>query len=203
MVNTYDFSYYPLVKAIPFTEHRAFKLEGYLYPDTYDFYIDMKAQDAIGKMLRGAEAKIGDRYPYSGMSTDEIVTLASVIEREAANLEDMKKVSSVFHNRLKIAQKLEADSTIDYIEYFVKPNLSGDINRYNKYYNTYKCAKLPEGPICCPGANALSAAVNPDDTDYYYFVSDKSGKIYYAKTIAEHEENLVKVGIVMTTTAAV
>lgn len=203
MVNEYpfDLSRYSLVKAIPDSARRCYRLEGYLYPDTYDFYINMKPQDAIGVMLRGAESKIGSRYKYSGMSTDRIITLASVIEREAARSEDMKKVSSVFHNRLAVNMKLEADSTITYIEKHVKPNLPDiEKNRYNSYYNTYKCAALPEGPICNPGVNALSAAVNPANTDFLYFVSDKKGNYYFAKTYDEHKENLVKAGYITATT---
>ena len=206
MVNEYpfDLNRYSLIRALPSTENRPFRLEGYLFPDTYDFYINMMPQDAIGKMLRAAEANIGKIYTYSGISTDQIITLASIIEKEAAKYEDMRKVSSVFHNRLKeTTWRLDADSTIHYIEYYVKPNLKEDKNRYNSDYNTYKCIGLPQGPICNPGANALSAAVNPADTDYYFFVTDKKGKFYFAVTLEEHEENLIKAGIIPTTTTTI
>jgi UPF0755 protein len=155
----------------------------------------MKPQDAIGKMLRSAQTNIGTKYSYPGMTTDQIVILASIIEKEANNLEEMKKVSSVFHNRLEIKKRLEADSTINYIEKYVKPDLTGDINRYNSYYNTYKFSGLPAGPISSPGASALKAAVEPADTDYLYFVVDKSGKYYYAKTWEEHVQNCALAGI--------
>ena len=189
----YDFSYYPLVKAISPDEHRYYKLEGYLYPDTYDFYIDMKPEDAVGKFLRNTESNIMDDYSYDGMTTDQIVTLASIIEREADDPDDMKKVSSVFHNRLKAGQRLEADATIVYVESYIKPNI-GYADTYNAYYNTYKCSALPAGPICSPGADALDAAAHPADTDYYYFIT-ANGQYYYQKTYDEHEEKLNELGL--------
>lgn len=187
----YDFSYYPLVKAIPSNAHRAYKLEGYLYPDTYEFYVGMKPQDAVGRFLRVAEQKIGTKYNYSGMTTDQVVTLASIIEREADDAQDMKLVSSVFHNRLKAKQKLEADATISYCTMYLL-NVFGD--KYKYYYNTYRCAALPAGPICNPGASALNAAANPAKTDYYYFITS-NGKYFYQKTLDEHNAKLKELGM--------
>ena len=195
MINTYDFTYYPLVAKIKPDTNRCYKLEGYLFPDTYDFYPDTKPQDVIGKMLRAAEAKIGGRYAYSGLSTDQVITVASIIEKEAATSQEMRKVASVIYNRLELGMKQQMDCTIHYIERHVKPNLTGDINRYNAFYNTYKCEALPAGPICNPGANALDAAVNPAQTDYLFFVFDTEGNYYYAKTYEEHRENCKKAGI--------
>lgn len=191
---TYDFSYYPLVKAIPSSSKRAYRLEGYLYPETYEMYPNMKSQDVVGKFLRISEQLIKDKYSYSGITTDQVITLASIIEREADDAANMKMVSSVFHNRLKIGQRLEADSTRDYCtNYLLKPN--GPFNDVFKYYyNTYRCAALPAGPICNPGAAALSAAVNPAKTDYYYFITAK-GKYYYQKTLVEHEAKLKELGM--------
>ena len=185
-----DFSkYYPFVNNIPKNNERCYRLEGYLYPDTYEFYTGMSAEDAIGKLLRGAGDKLIGKYSHSKLSFDQIVTLASIIEKEVANDAEMKKVSSVFHNRLNINMKLQADSTINYIERYVKPNLTGDKDRFNSFYNTYKCAALSAGPICSPSTNALKAAINPAETEYLFFASDKAGKYYYAKTYEEHLEN--------------
>lgn len=195
MAQTYDFSYYSLIGSMPDNSHRCFKLEGYLYPNTYNFYKGMKPQDAIGVLLRGSQANIEGRYSYSGMSTHDLVILASIIEKEAPGAADRKLISGVFHNRLKKGWKLEADPTINYVEDYIKPNITGDKNRYSAYYNTYKCAALPAGPICNPGASALDAAANPAETDYMYFVSDKvTGEIYYAVTYEEHILNLEKAG---------
>lgn len=176
-VNSYQFSSdYTLINRIPAGGNRCYRLEGYLYPDTYDFYIGMKPQDVIGRMIRGAQNHIEGKYSYSGMTTDQIITMASIIEKEAAKASDMQNISAVLHNRLKIGWQLGCDATIYYIERYVKPNLSGDINRYNSYYNTYKCPALPAGPICSPGANALYAACHPTpNADYLYFWSDSSG----------------------------
>lgn len=195
-VNSYDFSYYSLIGQISANVNRCYKLEGYLFPNTYEFYTKSKPQDAIGKMLKNAESKIGTNFSYTGMTTDEIVTLASIIEKEANSAAEMKKISSVYHNRLKAKMKLQADPTINYIEFYVKPNLSGDINRYNSFYNTYKCSALPTGPICSPGAAALRAAAEPDSTEYLYFAADKAGKYYYATTFQEHVNNCIANGIV-------
>ncbi len=195
--NTYDFSYYSLIGALSSSANRCYKLEGYLFPDTYDFYINMKPQDALGKMLRGAQNKIGSTYSYPGMTTDQVITLASIIEKESNNVTEMAKVSSVFHNRLKAGMRLQADVTINYVEKYLKPNLSdAHKNDYNSYYNTYKCKALPAGPICNPGANALYAASHPADTDFLYFAADSSGNYYYAKTLEEHQANLAKGGII-------
>ncbi len=193
-VNSYDFSYYKLVSKIPSDSNRCYKLEGYLFPDTYEFYIDMKAQDVLGRMIRGAENHIVD-YSYPDMTIDQIITLASILSKETGDPSQLGKISSVFHNRLKAGMKLQADSTIYYIERYVKPNLSDDINRYNSYYNTYKCAALPAGPICNPGDMALKAAVSPDDTDYLYFVVDNQRNYYYAATYEEHLKNCKQAGI--------
>lgn len=194
--NSYDFSYYSLISKLGTNANRCYKLEGYLFPDTYDFYLNMKPQDALGKMLRGSQNKIGSSYSYSSMTTDQVVTLASMIEKEASNPTEMKKISSVFHNRLKAGMKLQADPTIIYVESYLKPNLTGDINRYNSYYNTYKCPALPAGAICNPGQAALDAAAHPADTNYLYFAADKSGNYYYAATYDEHKANLAKGGII-------
>lgn len=195
MAQTYDFSYYPLVAAIPSGGHRAYKLEGYLYPNTYEMYVDMKSQDAVGKLLRGAEAGIGGSYSYPGMTTDEVVTLASVIQGEATDSESMKMVSSVFHNRLKTGMQLDADATIDYCtQTLLAPN-GPFADEYKYYYNTYRCAALPAGPICNPGADALEAACHPAETEYYYFFTAADGKYYYQKTLEEHEAALKEHGL--------
>lgn len=195
-VNSYDFSYYPLVSKIKANVNRCYKLEGYLFPNTYEFYRKSDPEDVIGKMLRSAESKIGENYSYPGMTTDEIITLASIIEKESKGSAEMNRISSVYHNRLKAGMKLQADPTINYIEWYVKPNITGDIDRYNVYYNTYKCPALPAGPICNPGTAALKAACNPAETDYLFFAADAAGKYYYAVTFEEHVNNCRAAGII-------
>lgn len=195
----YDYSYYPLVAAIPSNPNRCFRLEGYLFPDTYEFYVDMKPQDAIGKFLRVGKAKITDsmksRASSLGYSIDEVLTVASIIEKEGANSNEIAKIAAVIYNRLEAGMKLQMDSSIYYIERHVKPYLSGDINRYNSYYNTYKCSALPAGPISNPGMGTINAALNPADVDYLYFCHDENANYYYADTYEEHQENLKKAGL--------
>lgn len=196
---TYDYSYYPLVAAIPSNENRCFRLEGYLFPDTYEFYTNQKPQDAIGKFLRNGKAKITDsmisQASSLGYSIDEVITVASIIEKEGAKSSEISKIAAIIYNRLDAGMKLQMDSSIYYIERHVKPYLTGDINRYNSYYNTYKCSALPAGPISNPGLRTINAALNPADVPYLYFCHDENANYYYAETYEEHQENLKKAGI--------
>ena len=194
-LNTYDFTYYSLIAAIQEDKNRCYKLEGYLFPDTYNFNLDKPVADAVGVLLRGAESKINGVFSHPDLTTDQLVILASLIEKEAAGTEDMRKVSSVFHNRLNAGMRLQSDATIHYVERYLKPNLTGDIDRYNSFYNTYKCEALPAGPICNPSVRALRAAAEPAETDYLYFAADSEGKFYYAATYEEHLRNCEKAGI--------
>lgn len=196
---TYDYSYYPLVAQIPSSEKRCFKLEGYLFPDTYEFYTNQKPQDAIGKFLRNGKAKITDSMMAQasslGYSMDEVLTVASIVEKEGAKSSEVAKIAAVIYNRLEAGMKLQMDSTIYYIERNVKPYLSDDINRYNSYYNTYKCSALPAGPISNPGMRTINAALYPADVDYLYFCHDENANYYYAVTYEEHLKNLEIAGI--------
>lgn len=196
-VNSFNAGAFSVASSIPNDPHRVYRLEGYLYPDTYQFYKNSAASDVIQKMLRNAQSKMAGNYAYSGMTTDQVITLASIIQKEAKTAADMKKISSVYHNRLNAKMRLQADPTIYYIENYVKPNLpASEKDNYNSYYNTYKCAALPAGPICSPGANALAAAASPDSTSYLYFVYDqKNSQTYYAQTFDEHKANCVKAGL--------
>ncbi len=195
----YDYSYYPLVADIPSNSNRCFRLEGYLFPDTYEFYLNQKPQDAIGKFLRNGKAKITDSMKSQasslGYSMYEILTVASIIEKEGAKSSEVSKIAAVIYNRLDAGMKLQMDSTIYYIERHVKPYISGDINRYNSHYNTYKCSALPAGPISNPGMRTINAALNPADVDYLYFCHDENANYYYAETFEEHQENLKKAGL--------
>lgn len=194
--NSFDASAFSVASSIR-TDHRTYRLEGYLYPDTYQFYQKSTATAVIQKMLGNAQSKIGSNYAYPGMSTDQLITLASIIQKEAKTAADMKKVSSVYHNRLNAGKRLQADPTIVYIESYAKPNLpDSEKDAYSSYYNTYKCQALPAGPICSPGANALNAAAHPDSTDYMYFVYDQTNsQTYYATTYADHLANCTKAGV--------
>lgn len=174
---------------IPSSSDRCFKMEGYLYPDTYDFYQDDDPEDVLRKILNNYAAK-------SGMPSDETLILASVIEREVRSQGHMKMVSSVLHNRLDKGMKLECDSTRDYVnEYITGNNLVADQSKYAPLYNTYKCAALPAGPICNPSATAIAAAKNYADSEYLFFFFGQDNDNHYSVTYEEHLQQISQYGI--------
>ncbi len=186
---------YAFLQNIPKRENR---LEGYLFPDTYQFMLGETEEAIVGKMLaRFYEIYTEDyqkRAKELGMTDDEVVTLASVIEREAQGDADRALVSGVFHNRLKSQQYpyLESCATVQYILKERKPVLSVADTKINSPYNTYENPGLPLGPIASPGKEAIEAALYPEKTDYLFFVLDSTGKHRFAKTFAEHQENMRK-----------
>lgn len=174
---------------IPSSSNRCFKLEGYLYPDTYEFYTDEKPETVIRRMLNNYAAK-------SGMPSDETLILASIIEKETRSSDHMKMVSSVFHNRLDDGMKLEADSTREYVNKNITGNsLLGDTGKYAGLYNTYKCKALPAGPICSPGKRAIDAAKNPSSSEYLFFFFGNDNDNHYSKTLEEHEAQMKEFGV--------
>ncbi len=192
---------YKFISEIESTDKRAFALEGYIFPDTYEFYLGESAKKALTRFLKNTEKKLTvDMYEKAeklGYSMDEIIIIASVIQKEAGLKSEMNKVSSVIHNRLNDSyNKLECDVTINYLTKYVIPYLDGDTDRYNEYYNTYKCKGLPAGAICNPGIEAINAALEPADTKYMFFVTDKTdpSKYYYAETYKEHLQNCKTAG---------
>lgn len=191
---------YSFVDDLPKNENRYIKLEGYLFPDTYNFFVGESEHTAVKRFLDNFNKKWTDEFQQKadelGFTIDEVINIASMIQKEAKFQEDFPLVSSVFHNRLNkpsVYPNLQMDSTRDYCNDFIMPYLlTGDRERYNAYYNTYKCKGLPAGPISNPGVEAIRATLYPEETDYYYFVSDKYGKNYYGKTLLEHNKNIQK-----------
>ena len=158
------------------------RLEGYLFPDTYKFYMNDTPSRVLGKMLDNFDAKFTDEYKEKaasmGYSMRDIVTVASIIEKEAAGDKDRADIASVIYNRLKNTSGatmgyLQLDSTINYIIYGTNTEFSTEID---SPYNTYKYQGLPAGPISNPGIAAIKAALNPNDTGYYYFALNKDGE---------------------------
>lgn len=193
----FDYEFATMMGTDPHIYH---KWEGYIFPDSYEFYLDMKPRSVLAKFVENFNNKITasyyERMRELGMNLDEVITLASVIQSEAATTEDMHLVSSAFHNRLANGSGLpylQSDVTYFYyqneIEPYVIDNEEED-EAYHTSYDTYYKKGLPVGPICNPGLDAIEAALNPPDTDYYYFVTDVNGKFYYASTLAEHEYNV-------------
>ena len=184
---------------------RYYHLEGYLFPDTYDFYQNDDVTSVIMKLVNNCNKKLMDdelqeQIEASGMTLDEVLTLASIIQMEAANTDDMYMVSSVLHNRLENGSQydiytLDCDSTT-YYPYRTKDDVpEAERDTFTSTYNTYTVRGLPAGPICNPGMDAIDAALNPQDTNYYYFCHDADGNAYYAATAAEHQQNLVEAGL--------
>ena len=177
--------------------------EGYLFPDTYEFFVDNNASSVLKRFLDRFGEIWTDEYQQRadelGYSVDEIIRIASIIQREAANEEQMTQVSSVLHNRLNNPTgfpTLDCDSTYNYIDNYVTPVVGESLGaKYRQAYNTYACPKLPAGPICNPGEAAIRAALYPDDTDYYYFQHDKQGNIYLARTNAEHNRYKTEIAL--------
>ena len=204
VINNYEFDYW-FVKEIPEDPNRHYRLEGYLFPDTYEFYNSSSEVTVINKLLARFEEVFVDAYREKaaelGMSVDDIITIASLIEKEAGTAADYRYVSSVFHNRLAPNSGLpylQSDVTYFYytenIEPFVDDPAASDayLSAYYTYPN-YK-AGLPVGPICNPGLNAIKAALYPANTNYYFFVTDFDGNFYYGATQAEHDANVIKAG---------
>lgn len=185
------------IKAIPIlpSKERRYLLEGYLFPDTYEIYEGASEESIIKKLLNRFYNVFTDEYiaraKELGMTMDQVVTLASMIEKEAKTA-DFKKVSAVFHNRLVEKQKLESCATVQYIKGIKRLNLTEADISIDSLFNTYKYAGLPLGPICNPGKTAIEAALYPDEAyiqeKYLYFcLKDPAiGELVFTKTLKEH-----------------
>ena len=174
-------------------------LEGYLFPDTYFLTRDMSA-GRVADMMTGRFARIftmewRDRAEALGFSVREIVTLASLIEKETGLDKERSLVSSVFHNRLEKNMLLQCDPTVIYAMkkegVYNGRLLRADLS-FDSPYNTYRSPWLPPGPIACPGRDAIRAALYPDKTPYYYFVSCNDGSHAFSKNMAEHNRMVRK-----------
>ncbi len=173
-------------------------LEGYLFPDTYEFYKETDERDVIITLLdRFNEIYTDDlkaRARELNLTDNEVITLASIIQREAKASSEFPIVSSVFHNRIKQEMKLQACSTVQYVIEERKDVLSNEDIKIDSPYNTYLYKGLPPAPISSVGEVAIKAALYPEDTDYLFFVVKNlgDGSHYFAKTYEEHLENIDK-----------
>ncbi len=205
---------YEFIKNIKNADKRYYKLEGYLFPDTYECYHNEDPKLTITRMLNDYESRIYENQNVEGYkkainvkklskeskySLQQILTMASIIQAEAANKSDMYKISSILHNRLEAninvgVRKLSLDST-KYYPYRSKKAVPKALRKtFKSKYDTYNFLGLPPGPICNPGMEAIMAAIYPDDTDYLYFCHAKDGTPYYASTLSEHNYHLSVVG---------
>ncbi len=215
---------YSFINSIQNADKRYYKLEGYLFPDTYQFYKNEDPYNVVDKLLSNFNQKLNTKEKVNGYdnkvniatrakdkstSIEDLITIASIIQAEAANKDDMYMVSSILHNRLSTIPNggvssygeygmnyLGQDSTVWY-PYRNKESVPSNIvNSFESTYNTYKIEGLPPGPICNPGNDAIDAALNPESTNYYYFCHSKDGTAYYATNITDHNRNLAKAGLV-------
>jgi UPF0755 protein len=185
----------------PFWKDELVQNEGYLFPDTYLIPKDANITLIISLMLDNFDKKYSSITPNENnhLSKNDSVILASLIEREAKFSEDRPLISSVIHNRLSIGMKLDVDATIQYAlgyqedkKTWWKKNLTLEDLRINSPYNTYANQGLPPKPIANPGVASLQAALDPANTEYLYYISDKTGRNHYAKTLLEHNANIKK-----------
>lgn len=178
-----------------FTQSEKFQslsLEGYLYPDTYFFFAQARVSDLIEKMLGRFEKVVMPFWEKAAKDTKfnlhDILTLASIIEKEAKVASERPIISSVFHNRLRAKMPLAADPTIKYaLERPTKKVYHGQLE-VDSLYNTYKRRGLPPGPICNPGIESIKAAVYPAKTNYYYFVAKADGSHIFSRNWTEHQK---------------
>lgn len=161
--------------------------EGYLFPDTYRVAKDVSAHELVNLFLKNFSQRTENLT-----ITSEVVTLASIVEREAKRDEDREKIAGVYQNRLDAGMKLDADPTVQYAKGNWEPLKVADYQSVNSPYNTYLHAGLPPGPICNPGLASIKAALNPEKSDYFYFFHLADGTTIFSRTQQEHEENLVK-----------
>lgn len=177
-------------------------LEGYLFPDTYRIYASSTVTEVIEKMLANFDNKLTPKMradiASQGKTIYEIVTLASIVEKEAplnyqsGSNREARIIAGIFLNRLRIGQALQSDATLSYIFSDNKPAHSGSELDVDSPYNTYKYRGLPPGPICNPGILAIEAAIYPIKTDYNYFLTTDTGEVVYARTYDEHLKNKYK-----------
>ncbi|MFA4872945.1 MAG: endolytic transglycosylase MltG [Patescibacteria group bacterium] len=166
-------------------------LEGYLFPDTYRLYFDAKPEDLIEKMLKNFLEKTGDQmlarsFETSNHTRHEIITMASIIEAEVPLDADRAIVSGIFWKRIDAGVPLQADSTVNYATGKSARAASLTDLKFNSPYNTYLYPDLPPGPIGNPGVSAIKAALSPQESDYWFFLSREDGTTVFSKTLDEH-----------------
>ena len=186
---TFDFAF---LKEVKTTKEK--RLEGYLFPDTYEFYKGADAKNVINTMLKNFDERFDSKMEAEmqllGYSKNDIIIMASIIEKETDG-GDQRNIASVLQNRLKNTWAtpkgyLQVDSTIQYLLKERKKKLTDKDLEIDSPYNTYKYGGLPAGPICNPSLSSIKAAVHPNDTGYYYFAYGKDGVSHFFRTYDEH-----------------
>lgn len=188
------------VLGVPQEEKLRHRLEGYMFPETYEMGKESTPQQVIEKMMEELKIKLDSipdwqtKLDASGLSLHQLLTVASLVEREVVADSERPLVAGVIYNRLKSDQKLEIDATVQYLLDKPKERLLYKDLEVDSPYNTYRNAGLPPGPICNPGLASIRAALEPKASDYYFYVTKKdgSGTHLFAKTYKEHLANIKK-----------
>ena len=189
-----DLAEYPFLNDMQNAENVCFYLEGYFFPLTYDIPENAIAKDIIKMFLNGTKQKFNDMFVLSvnesRFNLHELLTLASLIEKEAFLDEQRVMISSVLHNRLDKKMKFQCDPTVKYCTGVIELVYPEKLDHFKYYYNTYRCDGLMAGPICNPGMKSIEAALNPADTDYLYFIvgTVEPYEAKYSETYAEHSK---------------
>ncbi len=175
-------------------------LEGYLFPDTYFIYPEDTAFKLLIKFLNNFQNKIGsnnfEKIKNSGKTFHEILTLASIVEKEVRTDEDRKTVAGIFWERAEDNYLLQSCATLAYVLGEDKKQYSYQDTQIESPFNTYKYKGLPPGPVSNPGLKSIEAAIEPERSNYYYFLSDpKTGKTIFSETLDEHNSNKVRYGL--------
>jgi UPF0755 protein len=164
-------------------------LEGYLFPDTYQFRPDATAEDVVREMLLTLSRRLAEKGIAPDADFGKTLTLASIIQREAPSISEMPDIAGVFHNRLDAGMPLQSDATIRYATQSTADIVTYDDLKVDSPYNTYAHPGLPPGPICNPGTDAILAALHPAANPYFYFLTAPDGTVKYARTYDEHLHN--------------
>jgi UPF0755 protein len=181
-------------------------LEGWVYPATYSFGRSVRPEDVVLTMVKALSERftpgLRQEAQQRGLTIQDVLILASIVEREAGHSDDKPLIASVFHNRLKAGMPLQADPTVQYALIppggapkagsFWKPDLSADDLKLNSPYNTYTKQGLPPTPIASPSIESIIAVIRPAETQYLYFLADRNGKLVLSRTFEEHEANVAR-----------
>ena len=193
---------YPkLLANLPSADEATYQLEGYLFPATYSYYEDTTMEDLVEQMISTMDSYMSSYYDTiseKGMTVNEVLTLASLVEKEGSTDDDRRNIASVFYNRLNANMALQSNIAILYAmgKLGEETTLSADASidtSIDSPYNVYTNTGLMPGPVDSPSLSAIEATINPASTDYYYFVADvNTGAVYYSETYEEHEANVEK-----------
>lgn len=182
-----DFAPYDYMKKRPNERYAA---EGYLFPDTYEIHSEVTPEAIMKMMAEDFDTRLTpalrQQAAEKGLSIHDLVTLASLVEKEARYDEDRPIIAQVFFKRLQMGMPLQSDTTLQYLMAGPKEDVSIEDTKIDSPYNTYQHAGLPPGPIASPGMKSILAVLNPASTDYLYFVADRQGHNHYSQTYDEH-----------------